>query len=179
MKKAKSSSSSSSSSSLRSSILDMVNDLREEENERKQILSSSASSFTKISKLSSLPSLLLSSSSSSTTTTTKYNNEGLQVEVGHPNNENYISKQKSNLISKSSLLSTIQSPLQSTSIHLTSILKSNEPKLIPYDPQSSSSKSSSDPHSTPARRRRIIADVSKFLLKQYCVKACEHVHRFR
>jgi len=32
-----------------------------------------------------------------------------------------------------------------------------------------------DPFSTPARRRRIVADVSRFLLKQYCVKACENV----
>ena len=33
-----------------------------------------------------------------------------------------------------------------------------------------------DPFSTPARRRRLIADISKFLLKQYCVKACENVY---
>ncbi len=32
-----------------------------------------------------------------------------------------------------------------------------------------------DPFSTPARRRRIVADVSRFLLKQYCVKACDNV----
>ena len=36
-----------------------------------------------------------------------------------------------------------------------------------------------DPYSTPARRRRIIADVAVFLLRQYCVKACENVVRFR
>ena len=36
-----------------------------------------------------------------------------------------------------------------------------------------------DPFSTPARRRRIIADVAKFLLRQYCVKACDNVVRFR
>ncbi len=33
----------------------------------------------------------------------------------------------------------------------------------------------SDPFSTPARRRRIVADVSRFLLKQYCQKACKNV----
>lgn len=38
---------------------------------------------------------------------------------------------------------------------------------------------SSDKFSTPARRRRIIADVSKFLLKQYCIKACKNVARMR
>ena len=32
-----------------------------------------------------------------------------------------------------------------------------------------------DPFSTPARRRRIVADVSRFLLKQYCLKACDQV----
>jgi hypothetical protein len=37
----------------------------------------------------------------------------------------------------------------------------------------------SDPFSTPARRRRLIADMSKFLLKQYCIKACRNVHVFR
>lgn len=42
-----------------------------------------------------------------------------------------------------------------------------------------SSMEAKDPFSTPARRRRIIADVAKFLLKQYCVKACENVMRFR
>lgn len=42
-----------------------------------------------------------------------------------------------------------------------------------------SSSSSSDPFSTPARRRRIIADVSKFLLKQYCQKACKNVALWR
>ena len=36
-----------------------------------------------------------------------------------------------------------------------------------------------DPFSTPARRRRIIADVVKFLLRQYYIKACENVIRFR
>ena len=36
-----------------------------------------------------------------------------------------------------------------------------------------------DPLSTPARRRRIIADVARFLLKQYCTKACVNVKRFR
>jgi hypothetical protein len=33
----------------------------------------------------------------------------------------------------------------------------------------------SDPFSTPARRRRLIADIARFLLRQYCVKACEQV----
>lgn len=36
-----------------------------------------------------------------------------------------------------------------------------------------------DPFSTPARRRRIIADVAKFLLRQYCLKACDNVVRLR
>lgn len=36
-----------------------------------------------------------------------------------------------------------------------------------------------DPFSTPARRRRLIADMAKFLLKQYCIKACKNVHQFR
>lgn len=34
---------------------------------------------------------------------------------------------------------------------------------------------SKDPFSTPARRRRVIADVARFLLRQYCVKACKNV----
>ena len=37
----------------------------------------------------------------------------------------------------------------------------------------------SDPFSTPARRRRIIADVAIFLLRNYCIKACHNVSRFR
>lgn len=36
-----------------------------------------------------------------------------------------------------------------------------------------------DSLSTPARRRRIIADVARFLLKQYCSKACVNVKRIR
>jgi hypothetical protein len=36
-----------------------------------------------------------------------------------------------------------------------------------------------DPHSTPARRRRIIAEVAKSTLRRYCVTACANVHRFR
>jgi hypothetical protein len=36
-----------------------------------------------------------------------------------------------------------------------------------------------DPHSTPARRRRIIADVARFLVRQYCVKACSNLHTLR
>lgn len=36
-----------------------------------------------------------------------------------------------------------------------------------------------DMNSTPARRRRIVADVAKFLLKQYCIKACNNVARMR
>lgn len=36
-----------------------------------------------------------------------------------------------------------------------------------------------DPHSTPARRRRIIAEMAKKMLKGYCVTACENVCRFR
>ena len=37
----------------------------------------------------------------------------------------------------------------------------------------------SDPFSTPARRRRIIADVAKQVLKQYCITACKNVYIFR
>ena len=37
------------------------------------------------------------------------------------------------------------------------------------------SKGRADPFSTPARRRRIVADVSSFLCKQYCLKACQNV----
>lgn len=37
----------------------------------------------------------------------------------------------------------------------------------------------SDPFSTPARRRRIIADLAKTLLRSYCLIACEHVHTLR
>ena len=36
-----------------------------------------------------------------------------------------------------------------------------------------------DPFSTPARRRRIIADVAKKVLKHYCLTACDNVHRLR
>lgn len=36
-----------------------------------------------------------------------------------------------------------------------------------------------DPFSTPARRRRLIADMAKFLLKQYYTKACKNVMIFR
>eukprot|EP01040_Poterioochromonas_malhamensis_P004548 gene4548-4876_t len=36
-----------------------------------------------------------------------------------------------------------------------------------------------DPFSTPARRRRIIADIAKATLKNYCIIACENVFRFR
>lgn len=36
-----------------------------------------------------------------------------------------------------------------------------------------------DVYSTPARRRRIIADVARFLLRQYCTKACKNVLIFR
>lgn len=36
-----------------------------------------------------------------------------------------------------------------------------------------------DPYSTPARRRRIIADVARFLLRQYCIKACNNVAIYR
>lgn len=36
-----------------------------------------------------------------------------------------------------------------------------------------------DPYSTPARRRRIIADIAIFLLRQYCIKACKHVIVYR
>eukprot|EP00602_Paraphysomonas_sp_CaronLab_P004594 CAMPEP_0185035606 /NCGR_PEP_ID=MMETSP1103-20130426/27269_1 /TAXON_ID=36769 /ORGANISM="Paraphysomonas bandaiensis, Strain Caron Lab Isolate" /LENGTH=1057 /DNA_ID=CAMNT_0027572761 /DNA_START=57 /DNA_END=3230 /DNA_ORIENTATION=- len=41
---------------------------------------------------------------------------------------------------------------------------------------SSLTTSQGDPFSTPARRRRLVADISRFLLKQYCLKACENVH---
>lgn len=36
-----------------------------------------------------------------------------------------------------------------------------------------------DPFSTPARRRRIIADVSKGVLRQYCLTACDNVLKYR
>ena len=36
-----------------------------------------------------------------------------------------------------------------------------------------------DPYSTPARRRRIIAEIAKKTLRSYCVKAVENVIRFR
>ena len=36
-----------------------------------------------------------------------------------------------------------------------------------------------DPFSTPARRRRLVADIARFLLKQYCVQACSLVHTGR
>jgi hypothetical protein len=36
-----------------------------------------------------------------------------------------------------------------------------------------------DKFSTPARRRRIIADVATFLIEQYYTKACKNVHRMR
>ena len=39
--------------------------------------------------------------------------------------------------------------------------------------------SSADPHSTPARRRRIVADATRFLLRQYCVKAVKNVIIYR
>lgn len=38
------------------------------------------------------------------------------------------------------------------------------------------SSSRHDPFSTPARRRRLVADVARFLLKQYCTQACSLVH---
>ena len=44
-------------------------------------------------------------------------------------------------------------------------------------PQGSSN--ADDPFSTPARRRRLVADVARFLLKQYCLQACSLVHDFR
>lgn len=49
----------------------------------------------------------------------------------------------------------------------------------PHKQSSKSSIPGSDPFSTPARRRRIIADVSKFLLKQHCQKACKNVALWR
>mmetsp|Transcript_15498 Transcript_15498/g.25818 ORF Transcript_15498/g.25818 Transcript_15498/m.25818 type:complete len:1284 (-) Transcript_15498:206-4057(-) len=44
---------------------------------------------------------------------------------------------------------------------------------------SASSSTSHDPFSTPARRRRLVADVARFLLKQYCTQACSLVHMSR
>ena len=53
----------------------------------------------------------------------------------------------------------------------------HNPQLKP--PGQSSQSQKKDPFSTPARRRRIVAEISTFLLRQYCVKAVENVIRFR
>lgn len=61
------------------------------------------------------------------------------------------------------------------------------PRAHVYPPATSShrpspgvaSSSSQDPFSTPARRRRLVADVARFLLKQYCTQACTLVHMSR
>lgn len=45
--------------------------------------------------------------------------------------------------------------------------------------RSTSSSKKSDPFSTPARRRRIIADLTRNVLRQYCSRACINVHNLR
>lgn len=54
----------------------------------------------------------------------------------------------------------------------------HNPQVKPPGQQTSHSLKK-DPFSTPARRRRIVAEISTFLLRQYCVKAVENVIRFR
>ena len=68
-----------------------------------------------------------------------------------------------------------------------SVINAPPPPLQKYDNNSARTQQqrrppdgiSEDKFSTPARRRRIVADVARFLLKQYCVKACVNVSRLR
>ena len=52
-------------------------------------------------------------------------------------------------------------------------------ELTPIEIRDKTSGTPKDPFSTPARRRRLISDMAKFLMKQYCLKACKNVHIYR
>jgi hypothetical protein len=69
-----------------------------------------------------------------------------------------------------------QSPVNPALRPHQNLLRSKE--LAPL-PAASVAAPKKDPFSTPARRRRLIADMAKFLLKQYYTKACKNVKIFR
>lgn len=54
-----------------------------------------------------------------------------------------------------------------------------EADSLPNPPKILQKSNSQDAFSTPARRRRLIGDISKFLLSQYYLKGCTNVCRFR
>ena len=94
------------------------------------------------------------------------------------------STSSSSLVSAASSSSVSSSRLNSKTInsstslpHYHSAMTASTPSLRSRNIASSSASPSTpnDPFSTPARRRRLIADIARFLLRQYCVKACEQV----